>query len=196
MVFFGTATTVGLKVGFDETGAPDSVLFGYKRKELSVIPLGSDGNKLVYPSVLASLDTAAETGTLKGTGLTVAQFFATGRPAELLAANNASIRDSFSKLSSNAILSSLTPQQQQDALAQAHQIATDQKSSLDKVMGAAAPNGILDKTVLASLITKANTAHPGTVNPALGDTATADQLRARLEADEHTTTSLSQAVGP
>ena len=196
MVFFGTATSVGLKVGFDESGAPDSVLFGYKRKELSVIPLGTDGGKLVYPSVLASIDTTAATSTLKDTGLSVSQYFATGRSAELLAANSASIRSSFATLSSNAMLSNLTPQQQQAALAQGTQIASAQKTTLEKVMGAAAPNGTLDKAALASLISKANAARPNAVNPALAEVTTAEQLQARLQYDVATTASLAQAVGP
>lgn len=195
MVFFGTATSVGLKVGFDDSGTPDNMLFGYKRKELSVIPLASDGGKVVYPSVLASIDTTAATSTLKDTGLSVSQYFATGRAAELLAANNASIRGSFATLSSNAMLSNLTPQQQQEALAQGTQIASAQKTALEKVMAAAAPGGTLDKAALTSLISKANATRP-TVNPALADVTTAAQLQTRLQYDVATTASLAQAVGP
>ena len=38
LVFFGTSTTLGLKAGFSGDGYPDSLTFGYKRKEFSFIP--------------------------------------------------------------------------------------------------------------------------------------------------------------
>jgi hypothetical protein len=96
LMFFGTSTTTGLKVGFT-TYVPDSFVFGFKRKEYSFIPLGeqedTDGTTYdVYPSVLASIDTAANAGTadkegVKGdTSLSNSQFFATGRAARELAA--------------------------------------------------------------------------------------------------------------
>src|SRR5471032_100377 len=112
MAFFGTTTTVGLKVGFDDTGNPDSLVFGFKRKELSVIPLGSDGTKRVYPSVLASVDTTVGSSTLKDTGLTISQYFATGKAAEMLASSNDVVRKSFTTLANNAAMATLTPAQQ------------------------------------------------------------------------------------
>jgi hypothetical protein len=101
-MFFGTTTTTGLKVGFTSY-LPDSFLFGFKRKEYSFIPLGKvseseDDNGTVteahdvYPSVLASIDTAANvstTGEKGDTSLISSQFFATGRAARKLAANDA-----------------------------------------------------------------------------------------------------------
>ena len=104
LMFFGTSTTTGLKVGFTSY-APDSFVFGFKRKEYSFIPLGKhteDGNTYdVYPSVLASIDTDAtagranEEGAASGdTSLSNSQFFATGRAARELAANPA-ISDAF-----------------------------------------------------------------------------------------------------
>ena len=56
-MFFGTETTVGIKIGFT-TQVPDSFTFGYKRKEYSLIPLGSNGpanaatTEHFYPSVI------------------------------------------------------------------------------------------------------------------------------------------------
>lgn len=90
LMFFGTTTTIGLKVSF--TGeVPDSFHLGYKRKEFSFIPLGrtktSDGKEVdVYPSVLATLDNRAQVGAgPSATGLEVGQLFATGTTAEELA---------------------------------------------------------------------------------------------------------------
>ena len=151
LMFFGTTTTTGMKVGFT-TYVPDSFVFGFRRKEYSFIPLGTeriyeavpstDACKAicaswneektkvsgcscvkeeydVYPSVLASIDTAANAGELKQpdmpesatsqspepetastqpasqpnqdkqTSLSHSQFFATGRAARELAANPA-----------------------------------------------------------------------------------------------------------
>ena len=90
LMFFGTSTTTGLKVSFT-TGLPDSVNFGYKRKEFSYIPLATEGTgnaaRDIYPSILASIDTQATAGAEAETGLNNVQFFATGHAARLLAAN-------------------------------------------------------------------------------------------------------------
>lgn len=90
LMFFGTSTTTGLKVTFT-TGLPDSVNFGYKRKEFSYIPLSTvgtgDAQHDVYPAILASIDTQATAGAEADTGLNNVQFFATGQAARLLAAN-------------------------------------------------------------------------------------------------------------
>lgn len=99
LMFFGTTTTTGLKVGFS-TNLPDSLIFGFKRKEFSFIPLGTVGTGAeaydVYPSVLASIDTAAKAGTPSETGLRNAQFFATGQAARFLATNE-DIRGDFKR---------------------------------------------------------------------------------------------------
>ncbi len=39
-MFSGTSTTLGIKLGFAAAGAPESITFGYKRKEVSIIPIG------------------------------------------------------------------------------------------------------------------------------------------------------------
>lgn len=88
-MFFGTSTTTGISVG-TTSNVPDSFVFGFKRKELSVIPLVEketlDG--YVYPSVLASIDT---TGKLEDTAKTSTlnlknnQIFATGVAACIMA---------------------------------------------------------------------------------------------------------------
>jgi hypothetical protein len=109
MMFFGTTTTTGIKLGFT-TGLPDSFVFGYKRKEYSYIPLvtvgtGEDAHD-VYPSVLASIDTAANVatdGTVDQTALTNAQFFATGDAARRLA-RHPTIRSGFQAIAERAVL--------------------------------------------------------------------------------------------
>lgn len=109
LMFFGTTTTTGIKVGFT-AALPDSFIFGFKRKEFSYIPLGTmkvgDKEYDVYPSVLASIDTAANAsldGKTGETSLTNSQFFATGRAARQLAATPA-ISDGFKSIAREAIL--------------------------------------------------------------------------------------------
>lgn len=91
LMFFGTTTTTGLKVGFT-SNIPDNFVLGFKRKEFSLIPLGKrrvepdDSNNSkrvvdVYPSVLASIDTGARTGAPSDTSLITHQLFATGEVA-------------------------------------------------------------------------------------------------------------------
>lgn len=93
IMFFGTSTTTGLKVGF--TGyVPDSFLFGFRRKELSYIPVGTVENKDYYPSVLATFDTLAQADSSKSAGLQGGQFFATGAAAEYYA-NRKEVREYF-----------------------------------------------------------------------------------------------------
>src|SRR5258706_5275284 len=191
MAFFGTTTTVGLKVGFDATGSPDSLIFGFKRKELSVIPLGSEGGKRIYPSVLASIDTTVGTSTLRDTGLTIAQYFATGKAAEMLASSNDVVRKSFTTLANNAAMAALTPAQQAAAQVDANAALGAQRVDLEKVMLDVAPAGALDTSKLSSLIDKANAARPGSVNPALKTVTTAAQLRIKIQDDLHTTSSLA-----
>lgn len=96
VLFFGTATSVGLKIGFaDGAPLPTSFSLGYKRKEASVIPVDRERQ----PSVLASFDNAAgvraaQAGGRAGAEFGVEQFFATGRAAENLA-GRPSIKDRF-----------------------------------------------------------------------------------------------------
>ena len=126
MMFFGTTTTTGIKVGFT-TALPDSFIFGFKRKEYSYIPLGTigtgDNARDVYPSVLASIDTAANVaadGTKENTSLTNSQFFATGQAARLLAASPA-ISGAFQTIAREEILRK-QKQNVQGAQAQANSI--------------------------------------------------------------------------
>jgi hypothetical protein len=83
-MFFGTSTTLGLKVGYSGT-ALDAMTFGFKRKEISLIP-GVDRPE-DYPSTLSSFDNQTSTAGTDDTGLAVRQFFATGVAADQLAAS-------------------------------------------------------------------------------------------------------------
>ena len=108
MMFFGTSTSIGLKVGFTgDAPVPDSFVFGYKRKEMSYIPLGKDtSNNDVYPAVLASIDTTADASVSSAGSpsaeLTDRQFFATGTVANNLAARD-EIRSQFDARESEAL---------------------------------------------------------------------------------------------
>lgn len=100
-MFFGTETTLGIKIGFT-TQVPDSFTFGYKRKEYSLIPLGSnaaaqpneDLREHYYPSVIGvfSTDFVASSGAAVAnrgnTQFGLTQFFATGAAADELAKND------------------------------------------------------------------------------------------------------------
>lgn len=90
-MYFGTSTTTGLKIDFDATG-PTALSLGYKRKEMSVVPIIglADGNGKVvdhYPAVLAALAMRTNATAIDGTSLGMNQFFATGYSAEKLASH-------------------------------------------------------------------------------------------------------------
>ena len=100
--FFRTGTNVGLKVAF-AGNVPESLSFGYKRKELSFIPLievvdENANRREVYGSVLASIGVNVQTPSLSETALGVSQFFATGVAAERLARDNQEIKDRFQNI--------------------------------------------------------------------------------------------------
>ena len=85
----GTGTNIGLRVTW-AGNAPESISFGYKRKEFSYIPLGSakdaDGDLVDrYGSVLAAIDMGVHTESFTTAGMKVTQFFATGDAAKNLA---------------------------------------------------------------------------------------------------------------
>lgn len=98
-MFFGTGTTLGLKLGFGEGGISNSMSLGYKRKEISVIPF-SDPEYL--PSVLATLNNVVAAATKDAAGLSQQQYFATGGAAETLALRQ-EVRDLFGDMASDAL---------------------------------------------------------------------------------------------
>ena len=134
LMFFGTTTTTGIKVGFTTT-LPDSFVFGFKRKEFSYIPLGTVGTGDlaydVYPSVLASIDTAANVsidGKTGDTSLTNSQFFATGTAARQLAATP-TITEGFKAIAREAIL-----KQQANAVKEGQKNADSTDSLLENIL--------------------------------------------------------------
>lgn len=93
---FTTATTLGIKLGFQEnTVLPTSFVFGYRRKEAAWVPVSST----CQPSVLATLDSNATAKAKEGESelkAGVSQYFATGAAAVHLA-QDGDIRASFKK---------------------------------------------------------------------------------------------------
>jgi hypothetical protein len=103
-MFFGTGTTLGLKLGFSaQGGGPESIVFGYKRKEASVIPIGTSTDpttgltKDIYPSVIAAINVRVQSATQADSQVSISDFFATGVAAECLA-TNAKVHANFGKL--------------------------------------------------------------------------------------------------
>ena len=110
LVFFRTGSNIGLKVVF-AGNVPESITLGYKRKELSYIPLvrvvhtrNSQEATDVYGSVLAAIDMNVNTPSLTDTSLGISQFFATGIAAEQLANTNPVIRAAFQKIAAQAVV--------------------------------------------------------------------------------------------
>lgn len=111
LMFFGTSTTLGLKVGFLTTTSvpvPDSLVFGWRRKEFSVVPLltaqtdvdyesrppgcnpPSKPGRRFYPATFASINAGFNLNSSFGekqnpVGRTIHQYFATGDAAVALA---------------------------------------------------------------------------------------------------------------
>jgi hypothetical protein len=118
IMFFGTGSVIGLKVRW-AGNTPESVTLGYKRKEFSTLPIGSekpqsDGAAAAgstaaedrYGSVLASLDMGTVVSIPNTTKLTLGQFFATGVAAENLANTNV-IRNAVTNEMQNSVTQSL-----------------------------------------------------------------------------------------
>lgn len=97
-VFFGTDTSLGLKIGWSGAGPfPDSAKLGFNRKELAWVPvsvseksLGGKTKHLVKTSsLLATIDSAISQPTLEDGApkmdIQYVQYFATGEAATLLA---------------------------------------------------------------------------------------------------------------
>lgn len=102
---FGTSSNLGLKVGYDATGAT-SVSVGYKRREMSAIPLMPEQGRRSdtsdrYASVLGSIEIDTTIANPQGTKAELGQFFATGRAAEQLA-TRPNVRSAFSTYAEQA----------------------------------------------------------------------------------------------
>ena len=83
---FGTYTNVGLKVAF-AANAPKSVNFGFKRQELSLIPVirETEDDHDSYGSTLAAVGAGAGWAAQDGTEFNYVAFFSTGDAATNLA---------------------------------------------------------------------------------------------------------------
>lgn len=91
-VFVGTATNIGLKVGFSAESAA-SVNLGYRRAVVGIISPGVTRDEAgkahyIYPSVIASSDARGLISTPTETKGRVSQFILVGRAAEVAADND------------------------------------------------------------------------------------------------------------
>jgi hypothetical protein len=76
VLFFGTHTAVGVDVS-GTVGVPDSVSFGYRRREVAIVPPKKDGTAR---SVLGAIDADLGVGEAR-----IKQLFATGEAAKIAA---------------------------------------------------------------------------------------------------------------
>lgn len=185
LMYFGTSTTFGLKVGFAATGSapvPDSFLFGYRRKEASIIPLAErpapptpnrpEGTMTaVYPPVLATVEVNVSSSPTdpQGVGTNSTQFFATGTAAENLSTNGR-VRAAFQYRAEKAALSGLTPEEVKAADALAAKELKSHNDRLNAVIDFLTKEGSF-KTRLGTLVNKAG------VNPKIKNAASPDELK-------------------
>ncbi|MGK0383213.1 MAG: hypothetical protein ACI8QG_002985 [Flavobacteriales bacterium] len=96
VMFFGTNTTSGFKIGFATgTPIPNELVFGFKRKEVSHIPLIKDGNgKNRYASTLAFYSMTRDSST--AAPYSDKQYIALGEAAKAMA-DKPSIKSLFER---------------------------------------------------------------------------------------------------
>jgi hypothetical protein len=140
-MFFGTSTTVGVKVGFEAGGSTSTFNLGYKRKEMTVIPV-TEG---VFPSVLGTLQTDVSAATSSATSFGVGQLFATGSVANDLA-KEPTIRRIFVSKAETALEGYRTEERQQSrhALVALSCLAGVNDTQLPKVWSNAEALNLLD----------------------------------------------------
>ena len=147
-MFFGTSTTVGVKIGYEASGSTSTFTLGYKRKELSVIPV-TEG---VFPSVLATLQTDVDASAPKTVGTPnvasfgAGQLFATGSAATDLARRQ-QVRDVFMVKADAALGAYRTEEREQGrhALVTLSCLAALGDAQLPKVWSNAEALDVLDK---------------------------------------------------
>ena len=192
MTYFGTGTTVGLKVGFGESGTPDSMTFGYKRLEFSYVPLGSSDGEDAYPSLLASIDSTANSAALNQTGLRIQQFFATGGAADALAKTD-EIKSMLKAAATGAVNVTLTDNQK--AYNAGIKDAEINQARMTSIKSCVVSSGTFDPRKWGSLITKAQATAPRWHTPSnldkLPDWAAID---ARIGTDQASVSSLYSAL--
>lgn len=105
--FFGVSSVTGLKVAFNPATLFESLSFGYKRKEVTYLPLIKDPEtqQATYPSTLASMNLNTRVSNITDTSEGISQFYATGVAAENLARTNNTVRTFFREETQNAFAS-------------------------------------------------------------------------------------------
>ena len=91
--YFATDTSLGLKATWNATtgAVPDSFKFGFNRKEFALAPVFGSENEtnktydVKMPSFLATVDAEGGASSIDQTGISVVQYFATGKAAERMA---------------------------------------------------------------------------------------------------------------
>lgn len=141
-MFFGTSTTLGVKIGYEAGGSTSTFTLGYKRKELSVIPVTQG----IFPSVLATLQTDINAATANTTRFGAGQLFATGSAATDLARRK-EVRDVFMQQADAAFSAYRADERQQGrhALVTLSCLAGLSDAQLPKVWSNAAALDVLDK---------------------------------------------------
>lgn len=152
IMVFGTSSTVGAKLGFAATSVvPDSLSFGYKRKEMSIVPMRAQDPKSPdqdhYAPVMASIDLDLLSASLPEADMKVAQFVATGAAAVNLAAQP-EFRTLFKEKASEsmrlaAASNERLSQRAGDLLSCVAPGGTLDRPSLDAVASAAAAKGVI-----------------------------------------------------
>lgn len=145
VLFFGTGTNIGLKIGFEAgTVVPNSFNFGFRRKEISVIPV----DRGTLPSVFASIDNSAAAHEAEGTKPAVEfglnQFFATGPAAERLAQDPNIGGVIARRLNKEAEFRSNESRQAKDALDTLYCLSRVPDDRLDRVWNNAEDLGLFD----------------------------------------------------
>jgi hypothetical protein len=187
LAFFGTSTTVGLKLGYSNDPYPDSFVLGYKRKEFSVLPLGSGtdakGNPTdIYPSVLATIEANINTVGIQNASFDESQFFATGAAAETLASNPA-VSKAFNAIVANAAANSLSSEQQAQVAASVNAYS----GALQKVSAQLPDDPASFKAALPGYVAKAYPAPGDPMAAKLDAFTTKDELMGYLKTDPSTT---------
>lgn len=100
VMFFGTSTTTGVRIGFT-AGGIDSFVLGFRRKEISFIPIGSNNGIDQYSSVIGTFSSNVAATDPSSSKFGVSQYFATGTPAESIAAWP-EVRSQFRRLGTDA----------------------------------------------------------------------------------------------
>ena len=163
LAFFGTSTTTGFKIGFGEASPiPDSFLFGFRRKEASLIPLATPGQgteaKDVYASVLGSYDSGmTATGNVDQPKFRMKQFFATGQAAEALA-RRAEVRGVFTGAARDSLRDTLSPEVYAENVGLGGDMLPPHTARVRRILDRVAPIEAVDSAALEALI--ARTAPP------------------------------------